>query len=245
MLHPRSLASLPTSVDLSPYFPDPYDQGQEGSCSANMSAAMLQYDQKIQGQNLVMPSRQFDYYNSRLLEGTTSQDAGATIADALKAIAQYGWCPENLWPYKPETLTTKPTQACYTAAASNKISDYGRVQQTLQQLQGTLAAGHPIGFGFIVYPSFESDQVAQTGVMPLPTFADLSQGPVGGHAVVFVGYDNTKQAFLTRNSWGLNWGLKGHFWMPYTYATNRQLASDFWVLNSIPGTSLDFSIVGD
>ena len=68
--------------------------------------------------------------------------------------------------------------------------------------------------------------------MPLPNTS--SERLVGGHAVLAVGFDNAKQAFLVRNSWGKDWGLAGYFWMPYAYATSRQ-AADFWTIRTIEG----------
>jgi len=56
---------------------------------------------------------------------------------------------------------------------------------------------------------------------------------VGGHAVVAVGYDEAKQWFLIRNSWGARWGLKGYFTMPYAYLTDRNLADDFWTIRVV------------
>jgi C1A family cysteine protease len=54
--------------------------------------------------------------------------------------------------------------------------------------------------------------------------------PIGGHAVLCVGYDNLKEAFLMRNSWGPDWGLKGYFWFPFSYATDTTLCDDFWTM---------------
>ena len=53
---------------------------------------------------------------------------------------------------------------------------------------------------------------------------------VGGHAVCCVGYDDSKQLFIVRNSWGTGWGLKGYFMMPYTYLSSSNLADDFWTI---------------
>lgn len=47
------------------------------------------------------------------------------------------------------------------------------------------------------------------------------------------GYDQTKKAFLVRNSWSANWGINGYFWMPFDYMTNTSLASDFWVIKTM------------
>ena len=37
-----------------------------------------------------------------------------------------------------------------------------------------------------------------------------------------VGYDERKQRFIVRNSWGTGWGMRGYFTMPYAYLTDRQ-----------------------
>src|SRR5581483_670444 len=39
-----------------------------------------------------------------------------------------------------------------------------------------------------------------------------------GHCMTLIAYDDDKQAFLIRNSWGKSWGpmRNGHTWMPYS-----------------------------
>jgi cathepsin L len=37
------------------------------------------------------------------------------------------------------------------------------------------------------------------------------------HAVVIVGWDNTKDAWLVRNSWGTGWGNDGYAWVKYRH----------------------------
>jgi C1A family cysteine protease len=70
----------------------------------------------------------------------------------------------------------------------------------------------------------ESEAVATTGQLPMPTHGDQS---IGGHEVLLVGYDDATQNFKVRNSWGPGWGLAGYFLMPYAYANNPNLAGDF------------------
>ena len=69
--------------------------------------------------------------------------------------------------------------------------------------------------------------MAKSGHAPLPK---SNESVVGGHAVAAVGYDDAKQWFLVRNSWGAGWGLKGYFTLPYAYVTAADLASDFWTI---------------
>jgi C1A family cysteine protease len=55
---------------------------------------------------------------------------------------------------------------------------------------------------------------------------------LGGHCVVAVGYNDTTQRFIIRNSWGTGWGKKGYATMPYAYLLTSSLASDFWTIRS-------------
>jgi C1A family cysteine protease len=67
-------------------------------------------------------------------------------------------------------------------------------------------------------------------IIPLPSDSD---SVVGGHAVMVVGYNNASRLFKIRNSWRAGVGEGGHFYMPYGYMTNPDLASDFWVINAM------------
>jgi len=97
-------------------------------------------------------------------------------------------------------------------------------------MKGCLASGYPFVFGFTVYDSFESQQVAQTGVVPMP---GSTEQVLGGHCVVAVGYDDSQQRFIVRNSWGADWGIQGYCTMPYAYLTDPNLASDFWTIRLV------------
>ena len=85
-------------------------------------------------------------------------------------------------------------------------------------------------FGFSVYDSFESTQVAKTGVVPMPATGEKQ---IGGHAVLAVGYDDTQQRFIVRNSWGRGWGMRGYFTMPYAYLSDSNLSDDLWTIRVI------------
>jgi C1A family cysteine protease len=225
-----ALQSLPASVDLSPQCPPVYDQGQLGSCTANSIGAAVQFEQMKQKIAAFMPARLFIYYNERAMEGTVDSDSGAQIRDGIKSVAKQGVCPETLWPYNIAKFKTKPPKNCYTEALKHRVVLYQRVTPILNQLRGCLASGYPFVFGFTVYESFESPAVAKSGHAPMPKPQEQS---VGGHAVMGVGYDDSKQWFLVRNSWGPGWGLKGYFTLPYSYLTDSNLADDFWTVRLV------------
>lgn len=229
-------AALPTSVDLSTlaFMPSVYDQGQLGSCTANAIAGAIEFDQRKQKPAWdFVPSRLFIYYNERVMEGSVSQDAGAEIRDGIKSVNQLGCCPENkYWPYDITKFAVQPPAAAYKDAVLHKSLSYASVPQTAAGVKTVVASGFPVVFGFTVYDSFESDQVAQTGVLNMPT---ANEQVVGGHAVSVVGYDDTTQRVKCRNSWGTGWGINGtgYFTMPYQYLFDASLCSDFWVIKSV------------
>jgi C1A family cysteine protease len=233
---PPKVVRLAPRIDLRQQCPkDVYDQGQLGACTANSIACAMEVDLLKQGLTDFTPSRLFVYYNERAMEGTVGQDAGAQIRDGVKSVATLGAPPEALWPYSdanPGPFTKRPPKKAFAAALSHKITSYQRVEQALAAMKTCLATKGPFVFGFTVYESFESAQVAKTGVVPMPS---KSEKPVGGHAVLAVGYDDASERFIVRNSWGKGWGLGGYFTIPYAYLLDPNLSSDSWTLTTIAG----------
>jgi C1A family cysteine protease len=223
---------LPKSVDLRAECPPVYDQGQLGSCTGNGIAGVVEFAQRKLGKQEFTPSRLFIYYNERVIEGTVNQDSGAQVRDGIKSVATIGAPPETDWPYNINAFADRPPARAYADAKLDLVSTYARVSQNLTQMQGCLAEGFPFVFGFTVYESFESQQVADTGVVPMPT---TGEKVVGGHCVAAVGYDDTKRAFIIRNSWGTGWGIKGYCFMPFEYLITANLSSDFWTVRSVSG----------
>ena len=226
----ETLAALPPRADLRPQCPPVYDQGQLGSCTANAIAAAVEFDRLKQMLSDFMPSRLFIYYNERAMEHKVNSDGGAQIRDGIKSVGKQGDCPEREWPYVITKFRTKPPARCYRDAVKHTAVLYQRLTPIANQLKGCLASGYPFVFGFTVYDSFESPQVARAGHVGMPK---PNEQVVGGHAVVAVGYDDAKQWFLIRNSWGARWGLSGCFTLPYAYVTDRNLADDFWTIRVV------------
>jgi C1A family cysteine protease len=118
----------------------------------------------------------------------------------------------------------------YQDALKDKAVQYQRVARVLNQMKGCLASGYPFIFGFSVYESFESQQVAEIGHVFMP---QTGEKMVVGHAVMACGYNDIAQCFYVQNSYGSSWGAKGFFTIPYTYLLNKGLASDFWTIRMI------------
>jgi len=227
----RTPIKLPHSVDLRPKLPGCWDQGQLGSCTAHGIAGALVYDEKIQKETFVMPSRLFIYYGERAMEGTIPQDAGANIRDGIKFVNSQGFPDEKLWPYDIKKFTVEPPQSVYDAARKHYALQYEALDnRDIIELKECLARGLPFVFGFSVFSEFESEEMATTGVLNLPRH---NEKPLGGHCVLCAGYDDVSSRFTVRNSWGADWGKSGYFTMPYAYMTNVQFAEDFWAIQKI------------
>lgn len=226
VLHAAEQLPIPDQADLRASMPPIQDQGEIGSCTAHAAVAVLEHNLIVQQKPFVSRSRLFAYYNARAAEGGQATDGGATLRDMVSGLANFGVCNEDIWAYDPEQVLVRPPNDCFNAAVPNRIRLYARLN-TLDDMLTCLAAGFPFIFGFTVYESFESDAVAQSGILSLPS---ISESMVGGHAVCAVGYDRLKKMLLVRNSWSATWGQQGHFWMPFDYATERNLSDDFWTI---------------
>jgi C1A family cysteine protease len=153
------------------------------------------------------------------------------IRDGIKSVAKQGVCPETEWAYDISKFADQPPQQCYTDAIKYEALSYQKIRPySLAQIQSCLAAGYPIIFGFLVYESFESDQVASTGIVPMPRHGEQE---LGGHCVVAVGYNTSKRVVYGRNSWSDKWGQDGYFEMPFSYFTHSGLTSDLWTIRTV------------
>ena len=72
-------------------------------------------------------------------------------------------------------------------------------------------ANGPISACFQCYPEF--DGACQNDSVYI--YSNPNNDPADGHCIVIVGYDDTKQAWLVRNSWGTGWGTNGYGWFGY------------------------------
>jgi C1A family cysteine protease len=224
-VRPAPLA-LPPHIDLRPTCSPVENQGNLGSCTGNALAGAIEFLERKDGVPFVDASRLFIYYNERAMEGTVKSDAGAMIRDGIKALKNQGVCSEKSWPYVTTKFAVKPGAACYKEALKRQITSYHRIL-TLDEMRACLAEGFPFVFGFTVYESFESQEVARTGIVQMPQPNERS---IGGHAVLAVGYDDVQRRFIVRNSWGTGWGQKGYFTIQYEYLVSRNLADDLWTI---------------
>jgi C1A family cysteine protease len=238
-----TVQALSPSVDLSTICTSIKDQGPLGSCTAFASVGCLELLLKkfsdIKGDDIL--SERFTYYTTRVnILNWTPDDSGAYIRDAIKSLVKYGSCLEKTCPYNGD-YSTKPTDDAYKEASNYQAITYARFDDgtspterkvLINSLKANLNLGFPIVCGFICYSNIWT---AVSGVIP-----QKNTTPIGGHAIMIVGYDDNKQLFKFKNSWGTSWGDKGYGYLPYDYYYNGDMF-DIWAIYK---TELNNKVIG-
>jgi C1A family cysteine protease len=229
------------SVDLRSECPPVYDQEDLGSCVDNGVCGAYHFDEmKQNNDDQFMPSRLFVYYNVRKDTTNIEEDTGSSVRAGVKSICNIGVCHEDIWPYDTDSFTDEPTEDCYEDAKNHMGLEYKRVKRSEKDLKQCLSDGFPVIFGFTVYSSFESPEVAETGIVPMP---GPKEQVLGGHCVVLVGYSDDTKQWIVRNSWGTEWGDEGYCYFPYEYLTDSGLSSDYWMITSVSNNTSSLSPV--
>lgn len=234
---------LPSSGSIKCLVKEVYNQGSEGSCTANAFCAayrMLESN-RLHNENF-KPSRQYIYYKERWLEDGKNPskitDSGADVKDAVWWTEKYGICSEDLWPYDPQKVNVEPPPQCDVEAAKHKLGTSKSIAiGDLNSIKACICDGYPVLIAIGVYKSFESSSTAGNGIVtiPNPTKYGDPNDPVdpfiGGHELTVVGYNDSTQYFTVLNSWGDDWGDDGFCYIPYSYIANPHLCYEIVVIS--------------
>ena len=209
-----------------------YDQGRQGSCTANAQAKLFRMLLKLLGFSDYEISRAMIYFESRKLEGTTFQDAGSTIADSMRGLYLSGACKESTMPYRDSDYTTAPSQAAYQEGQDHQVLAYGLVGQSADQIGAALDAKHPVSVGYVVYENFNPDA---NGIIPMPAGSAL-----GGHNTLLTGRYHSRRLYISDNSWGEAFGIRisgqpGRMLIPYDYIHNPQITFELKTMTNVEG----------
>jgi len=213
---------LPPKIDESGEIKFIRDSGPEGSVVGQALAIVLEFQIAKATHQDVEISARYLYYAARKAGGLdVNVDTGAQIKDGIGALEKEGAVEESVWPYHAGGFKETPP-AQVRDAKRFRISD-PRSLKTLLDVKSALKTNGPIIAGIPVFQGIMSPEVAKSGIVPLPA---KSEGLIGGHAIVIVGYDDTKKTVKFANSWGTGWGDKGFGYLPYEYI--ERYMSDAW-----------------
>jgi C1A family cysteine protease len=136
--------------------------------------------------------------------------AGGSSASASNFIRDTGLPVESCFGY------TATNNVCSNACPNWQESTYsirgwhsaGTSAITPDDIKNALYAYGPMIATMYVYNDFFS---YRSGV-----YSYTTGSYAGAHAVLVVGYDDTQQAFIVKNSWGSGWGEAGFFMIAYS-----------------------------
>ncbi len=138
---------------------------------------------------------------------------GVDVKDALEYLEDFGVPDEGCFPdhhrAHDEPFESLPGWENRTV----KISGWGWVPNEINAIKTALIEHGPLIICVLVRPDFNS---YHWGVYR-PGQYDV----VGGHVVNIVGYDDSRQCWLIRNSWGDSWGRGGYIRVAYDAFTGE------------------------
>jgi C1A family cysteine protease len=226
--------SLPTTLDwrnkdgvnwVSPLL----NQANCGSCVAFASVGTMETQMRIASGN---PAYNISLSTENLFMcGGASCESGWMPGDAADFLQNTGVVDEACAPYTSGASGNDVacSAVCKDADKRNyKISSYSQPTSYFKDVEAVKQAlqNGPLVTTIMVYEDFMS---YSSGVYKHTTGKFL-----GGHAISIIGYDDTTQSFIIRNSWGPEWGENGFGHI--SYADQSGVGAQTWAFN-IPAAS--------
>ncbi len=134
--------------------------------------------------------------------------SGWQFTPALDYCKNTGVAVDSAFPYTPSDQACPPNLAPYV-----KIDSWRRLLSASER-KDAIAQGGPVVAGMAVY----SDFYAYTSGV----YRHATGGLSGYHAVSVVGYDDSQQCWIAKNSWGPNWGEQGWFRIGYGESIDQE-----------------------
>lgn len=204
------MGTLPAAKDLSDWFPEPGDQGTQGSCVGwAVGYGLKSYQEAIERRTKPSASTTYSpsYIYNQIRAGSCA--GGSSIQDALGLVRRQGIASMQDFPYDARNCSAMPSDEVRRRARPQAIADWRRVDiNDRVEVKSQLNAGFPVVIGMDIDQGFES--LGHGQIYTGPSGKDL-----GGHAMVVVGYDDNKGAYKVLNSWGTTWGTGGYGWISY------------------------------
>jgi cathepsin L len=180
------------------------NQGGCGSCWVFGTMAAFETSWAIRNNQMIDTSEQDVLSCSRTIPNNGSGSCnGGWMEWVAKYLLVQGTGTEASKPYMANNGTCTAIARPYMASAWGFVAGTGL--PTVAQLKAALVQHGTLSVGVMATAAFQ----AYTGGIFNQQVAGLN------HCVAIVGWDDSKGAWLIKNSWGQNWGLGGYMWIKY------------------------------
>ena len=202
--------SVPLKLDWRNYNGNSYvtpvrDQGDCSSCWAFATTAALESNALITGNT---PGISIDLSEQALLSCSGAGNCyGGRIDFASDFIRDIGLPPEGCYPY------TSTDSFCSNACpewpgSAFRTSDWYRIEPTIESIRYGLYHHGPL----VVLMAVHTDFFYYGSGVYTHVWGDLE----GYHSALIVGYNDTEQYFIVKDSWGEDWGENGYLRIAYS-----------------------------
>ena len=208
---PQGAGQLPARFDLSTDMPAVGNQGMQNSCVGWATAyALKAYQEKQDLKQSLQFSPAFIYNQIN-----SGRDGGSKFIDALNILSQEGAALWRDMPYSETDYLTQPTADIKLKARPYGIIAWQQVNvRDYKEVKMQVGAGNPVVFAIMTDEGFKRAEKNSQGEY---IWISKTGNDVGGHAMIVVGYDDSKNAFKVMNSWGSGWGNNGYCWIDYKF----------------------------
>jgi hypothetical protein len=235
--------NLPSKYDLSDKFPPIGNQGQYGTCVAwavgyNTKTALNALDHNLSSSQLANKTNQTSpAYLWMSIPGSDKGNGcdGTSFEPALEALIKNGAVSEQVFPYTSKLSCDQMVDGSMaTDAAKNKLENFRKIDISVVSIKTYISENRPVILGAILSSNFQpwnSDAV-------LSSHSNEPASQHGRHAMVIVGYDDSKGpngAFRLINSWDDNWGDNGFIWVDYNFLVKPEFGFLAFVATNTKG----------
>lgn len=198
------------------------NQQECGSCWAFSAVASYESSYALKNKKMIDAAEQ-DLINC--IAGTSCENGGFPIM-AFVEMVEYGkkLLKETQAPYLNQEGTCQNVQGTYEASNFGIVDkiyiDPTATTPTVNEIKEAIYNHGAVSCGVVVATAFVD---YKGGVFQDQGFGNT----LPNHAVNIIGWDDSKGAWLVRNSWGTAWGENGYMWIKYNTNGIGRLAA--WV----------------
>jgi C1A family cysteine protease len=196
------------------------NQGSCGSCVSFCTCAVIESAIRIKLQN---PNYSVDLSEGFLQFCGGGSCGGWGLTSGLDFAKSTGVTDEACMPYQAVDMNCTASRCSDWQNRLTKISSYTGYA-TMAARKDAIANLGPLLAGMAVYNDF----FAYTSGVYVKT---AGSGLAGYHCICVVGYDDTQQCWILKNSWGTNWGESGFCRIRYGQAD--LLIDSQWMFYSV------------